>query len=68
MSKIKETYILAPTKIVAKAKELYKKGLYEQALDLLENNCVVADVYPTKVEMRTAKELKNKGRSINADL
>lgn len=48
----KETYIMAPTIIVTKARELYNVGLYEQALELLNRNKVIFDVYPTHVETR----------------
>lgn len=47
-----ETYILAPSTIVDKARRLRDAGLYQQALELLERNHVEMDVYPTRVEMR----------------
>lgn len=51
-----ETYILAPSRIVERARQLASNGLYEQALNLLERNHVEMDVYPTKVEMRLPME------------
>lgn len=51
-----ETYILAPSRIVDRARQLASTGLYEQALNLLERNHVEMDVYPTKVEMRLPME------------
>lgn len=38
-----ETYILAPTTIVDKARQLASAGLYQQALELLERNRVEMD-------------------------
>ncbi len=51
-----ETYILAPSKIADKARQLASVGLHQQALDLLERNHVEMDVYPTRVEMRLPME------------
>lgn len=51
-----ETFILAPSLIVDKARQLASTGLYQQALDLLERNRVEMDVYPTRVEMRLPME------------
>lgn len=51
-----ETYILAPSRIVERARQLASNGLYEQALNLLERNHVEMDVYPTRVEMRLPME------------
>lgn len=77
-----ETYILAPSRIVDKARQLASAGLYQQALELLERNRVEMDVYPTKVEMRlpmepahrkqresmlgTQRSLKTKRRQVSA--
>lgn len=55
-----ESYTLAPSVVVDKARRLYEAGLYKQALDMLTRNQVVVDVYPTHVEMRLAKEMDNK--------
>lgn len=57
-----ETYTLAPSVVVEKARRLYDAGLYKQALDMLMRNQVVVDVYPTHVEMRLAKEMNNRRR------
>lgn len=46
-----ETYTLAPSIVVAKARKLAEAGLYTQALEMLQRNCVEASVYPTWVEM-----------------
>lgn len=46
-----ETYTLAPSVVVSKARKLADVGLYEQALQMLQRNCVEASVYPTRVEM-----------------
>lgn len=51
-----DTYILAPSRVVDKARKLASAGLYKQALDLLERNRVEVDVYPTRVEMRLPME------------
>jgi hypothetical protein len=65
-----ETYTLAPSIVVEKARRLRDAGLYEQALDLLRRNCVEAHVYPTHVDMsipRPAEKVKarfEKGHSV----
>ena len=46
-----ETYTLAPSVVASKARKLAENGLYAQALELLQRNCVEAKVYPTWVEM-----------------
>jgi len=46
-----ETYTLAPSVIAEKARKLADVGLYVQALELLQRNCVEARIYPTHVEM-----------------
>lgn len=51
-----ETYILAPSTVVEKARQLARVGLHQQALELLERNHVEVDVYPTRVEMRLPME------------
>lgn len=55
-----ETYILAPSKIVDKARQLASAGLYRQALELLNRNQVIAEVYPTRVEMSVPKETEQR--------
>lgn len=52
-----ETYILAPSVIADKARQLHSVGLHRQALELLQRNCVEASVYPTHVQMKLAREL-----------
>jgi len=47
----KETYTLAPSIVAEKAHRLADAGLYQQALDMLQRNCVEAHVYATRVEM-----------------
>lgn len=54
-----ETYVLAPSAIAEKARRLADNGLYEQALRLLRANSVEATVYPTRVEMKLAGELRS---------
>lgn len=51
-----ETYILAPSTIVDKARQLASAGLYRQALELLSRNRIEVDVYPTHVDMRLPME------------
>jgi len=46
-----EIYTLAPSVIAEKAHKLADAGLYTQALELLQRNCIEARVYPTRVEM-----------------
>lgn len=41
-----ETYTLAPSIVVDKARRLHEAGLHEQALAMLTRNQVVVDVYP----------------------
>jgi hypothetical protein len=53
---IKETFILAPTRIADRARQLANVGLFEKALLLLQRNAVEYDVYPYKVEVRTAAD------------
>lgn len=53
-----DTYVLAPSRIVDKARHLASTGLYQQALELLERNRVEVDVFPTHVEMRLPMEKK----------
>lgn len=55
-----ETYLLAPSRIADRARQLASTGLYEQALQLLSKNCVEATVNATSVEMRLARELNGK--------
>jgi hypothetical protein len=55
-----ETYTLAPSVIADKARSLASQGLYQQALELLERNRVIAEVHPTYVEMRLSSELNSK--------
>lgn len=55
-----ETYILAPSQIADRARQLAGTGLYQQALDLLTRNCVEASIYPTRVEMKMATEHQRK--------
>lgn len=57
---IRESYTLVPSVIAAKAHRLADAGLYEQALELLERNCVIAEVYPTRVEMLVPRPPINK--------
>jgi len=54
-----ETYVLAPSKIATKARELASLGLYKEALELLGRHCVQAVIYPTRVEMRMATDRPN---------
>lgn len=56
-----ETYTLAPPVVVSKARKLAETGLYAQALELLQRNCVEAKVYPTCVEMSVPRLRKNPG-------
>lgn len=61
----KETYIMAPSIIASKARKLAEVGLYKQALDLLQRNVVEYDIYPHRVEVKTANSNhlnKRKGR------
>ncbi len=51
---LKETYVFAPTRIAHKARQLADVGLFEKALILLQRNAIEYDVYPYKVEVRTA--------------
>ena len=53
-----ETYTLAPSVVVEKARQLASQGLHKQALDLLERNHIEVDVYPTRVEMRLPREME----------
>ena len=53
-----ETYTLAPSVVVEKARQLASHGLHKQALDLLERNHLEVDVYPTRVEMRLPREME----------
>lgn len=46
-----DKYTLAPSVIADRARKLAEVGLYQQALELLQRNCVEAHVYPTRVEM-----------------
>lgn len=46
-----ELYILAPSRVVSKARDLYSHGLFKQALELLERNKVVFEVLPTEVKV-----------------
>lgn len=55
-----ETYILAPSVVLDKARTLAGVGLYKQALEMLERNVVEVDVYPTRVEMRLPSEAKHR--------
>ena len=57
-----ETYILAPSQIVDKARQLAGTGLYQQALDLLTRNQVIAEVHPTRVEMSIPREADDRHR------
>lgn len=57
-----ETYILAPSQVVDKARQLANAGLYQQALELLNRNQVIAEVYATRVEMRVPQETETKRR------
>lgn len=53
MSKlIKETVTLAPGVVVEKALYLKNLGMYKQALELLQENCIQFDVYDTRVEAK----------------
>ena len=42
-----ETYTLAPSVVVDKARQLASVGLHIQALELLQRNAIEAKVYPT---------------------
>lgn len=53
-----ETYILAPSVVADKARKLAEVGLHQQALEMLQRNCVEARVYPTYVEMSIPREPK----------
>lgn len=57
-----ETYILAPSRIVDRARQLASVGLHQQALELLQRNRVEVDVYPTRVEMRLPLEKKQRAQ------
>jgi hypothetical protein len=57
-----EKYTLAPSVVVDKARKLAEAGLYAQALEVLQRNCVEANVYPTHVEMSIPRASnKNRG-------
>lgn len=47
-----ETYILAPSAVVEKAHRLADQGSHKEALALLQQNCVIAEIYPAICEMR----------------
>jgi hypothetical protein len=55
-----ETYTLAPSVVVEKARRLAAQGLHKQALELLERNHIEVDVYPTRVEMRLPYEVQGR--------
>jgi len=59
-----ETYTLAPSDVAEKAKRLAHAGLYAQALDLLQRNCIEAQVYPTRVEMHIPRPRKSTGHRL----
>ena len=67
---VKETYVMVPTTIAAKAKQLAGVGLFSQALEILERNRVEFDVYPTRVEMRLPQPVRagrfQKGNTIGS--
>ena len=50
--------MLAPSVVVEKARRLAESGLYSQALEMLQRNCVEARVYPTWVEMAIPRPAK----------
>lgn len=60
-----ETYTLAPSIIADKARRLAASGLHQQALELLQRNCVVAEIHATHVEMRLATELNGAQQRAN---
>ena len=55
-----ETYTLAPSIIADRARKLAASGLHQQALDLLQRNCVLAEIHATHVEMRLSTEMNDK--------
>jgi hypothetical protein len=64
-----EKYTLAPSIVVDKARKLAEAGLFQQALEMLQRNCIEARVYPTRVEMgipRTAERRRGfeKGNTV----
>jgi hypothetical protein len=57
-----EKYTLAPSLVVDKARKLANVGLYLQALEMLQRNCVEARVYPTWVEMSIPRPTEKRQR------
>lgn len=53
---IEETITLVPNVVYVKAKELSKLGLYDSALEILEQNKIECKVYSENVDKKRQRE------------